>query len=84
MAMATHPDKLKIAQRELDSIVGFDRLPTMDDRETLPYVHAIVKETLRWHPPLPMNIARSSIKDDSYQGNSESCKVAFDLVLTCH
>ncbi|KAG6914605.1 hypothetical protein DXG01_016368 [Tephrocybe rancida] len=67
MAMATNPDKLKIAQVELSKVVG-SRLITVDDRDHLPYVHAIIKETLRWHPPLPMAIARSSIEDDTYRG----------------
>ncbi|KAF8067793.1 cytochrome P450 [Lyophyllum atratum] len=68
MAIATNPDKLKIAQTELDQVIGRSRTPTVRDRDNLPYVHAIVKETLRWHPPLPMDIARSSIQDDHYRG----------------
>jgi len=68
MAMAIHRDVLVKAQAELDSVVGRERPPTVDDRDSLPYIHAIVKETLRWHPPLPMDIARASIEDDVYKG----------------
>ncbi|KAH9481980.1 Cytochrome P450 monooxygenase 74 [Psilocybe cubensis] len=68
MAMATNPEKLKLAQGELDRIVGPNRKPNIKDRDNLPYIHAIIKETLRWHPPLPMDIARSSIDDDYYRG----------------
>lgn len=78
MAMATHSDKLRIAQAELDRIIGPDRNPTLADRDNLPYVHAVVKETLRWHPPLPMDIARSSIQDDYYRGGKHP-----DLTLGC-
>ncbi|KAF9468657.1 cytochrome P450, partial [Collybia nuda] len=68
MGLALNPEKLKRAQAELDHVVGRERRPIIQDRQSLPYVHAIVKETLRWHPPLPMSIARSSIQDDYYNG----------------
>ena len=39
-----HPDIQGKAQRELDAVVGRDRLPTVEDKKSLPYCHAIVKE----------------------------------------
>ncbi|KAF7367189.1 O-methylsterigmatocystin oxidoreductase [Mycena sanguinolenta] len=68
MALALHPDILRTAQAEIDSVVGRQRLPSIEDRHALPYTLAIVKETLRWHPPLPMDIPRASIQDDFYNG----------------
>jgi hypothetical protein len=68
MGLALNTDKLQIAQAEIDAITGGLRRPTIEDKDSLPYVHAIVKETLRWHPPLPMDIARASIEDDVYSG----------------
>jgi cytochrome P450 len=44
LAMALHPAVQAKAQREIDEVVGGDRLPTFADREDLPYVEAIVKE----------------------------------------
>ena len=38
------------AQRELDRVVGSDRLPSYDDQPDLPYIQAVVAETLRWRP----------------------------------
>lgn len=38
------------AQAEIDSVVGSDRLPTFDDLPDLPFVRAIMNETLRWRP----------------------------------
>ncbi|EEB98301.1 hypothetical protein MPER_02217 [Moniliophthora perniciosa FA553] len=37
MAMAKYPKKMKIAQAELDAVVGADRYPNIADRENLPY-----------------------------------------------
>lgn len=45
--MVLFHDAQKLAQEELDAIVGPDRMPTMDDFMKLPYVRATVKETLR-------------------------------------
>ena len=39
---------------EIDSVVGVDRLPDFDDEASLPYVSALVKEVMRWHPVTPI------------------------------
>ncbi len=51
--MATHPEVQKKAQAEIDKVVGTDRTPTLDDREHLPYIVALVKEVNRWGPVVP-------------------------------
>lgn len=51
--MTLYPSALKRAQEEIDSIVGDERLPSFADREKLPYINAIVKETLRWENVAP-------------------------------
>nr|BAL05172.1 cytochrome P450 [Phanerodontia chrysosporium] len=68
MAMALHPDKQARAQEEVDSAVGTDRLPTMDDKARLPYVYAVVQEAMRWHPMLPLSLPRRAEVDDEYDG----------------
>lgn len=52
--MTMYPDVQKRAQAELDCLVGNDRLPSFEDREQLPYINALVKETLRWNPAIPL------------------------------
>jgi hypothetical protein len=47
LAMLIHPEVQLRAQEEIDSIVGVDRLPDFSDIPRLPYLSAIVKETLR-------------------------------------
>ena len=41
LAMLKNPDKQRLAQDELDRVIGCDRLPTFEDRAELPYVRAI-------------------------------------------
>lgn len=49
-----HPEIQRRAQAEIDSVVGYQRLPDFEDRASLPYMDAIMRETMRWHPVLPM------------------------------
>ncbi|KAE8164000.1 cytochrome P450 [Aspergillus tamarii] len=70
LVMALFPEVQRKAQAEIDRVVGPDRLPSFQDRESLPYINAMVKEILRWHPVLPMGTAHASVKDDMYEGYS--------------
>jgi cytochrome P450 len=53
--MMLNPEILRRAQAEIDAAVGSDRLPNFDDRENLPYVECIFKESLRWGVPVPLS-----------------------------
>ncbi|KAG6839454.1 hypothetical protein C0991_002394 [Blastosporella zonata] len=53
-AMIQHPEIQKKAQLQLDAVVGRSRLPSFEDMKDLPYIHALVRETLRWHPVDPL------------------------------
>ncbi|KAF8915153.1 cytochrome P450 [Mucidula mucida] len=66
--MATHPEVQKKAQAEIDKVVGTDRTPTLDDREHLPYIVALVKEVNRWGPVVPRGLRHRVMQDDVYMG----------------
>ncbi|KAI0770513.1 cytochrome P450 [Fomes fomentarius] len=68
VAMSLHPEVQKKAQEELDRVVGPTRLPKYADRKNLPYVNAIVKETLRWHVVVPLGFPHVNDADDEYKG----------------
>lgn len=53
--MVLFPHAQQRAQAELDSIVGSGRLPTFSDKDNLPYVTAVMYETLRWHTVTPLS-----------------------------
>lgn len=46
--MVAHPEVFAKAQKELDTVVGRDRLPNFEDEPQLPYISAIVKEVMRY------------------------------------
>lgn len=50
------PDVQRKAQAEMDSVVGNNRLPVAADRDSMPYLNAVCKETLRWHPVAPLGL----------------------------
>jgi cytochrome P450 len=66
--MALHPEVQTKAQEELDRVLGPNKLPTFEDRSKLPYIDAMVKESLRWHPVAPMGIPHMCTVDDVYEG----------------
>lgn len=45
--MVAYPDVQAKAHMELDRVIGRDRLPSFDDRESLPYIDALIKELSR-------------------------------------
>ena len=49
LMMARHPEVAAKAQREIDGVTGSDsrRLPTLEDRESLPYLDSVLKELYR-------------------------------------
>lgn len=66
--MTINPEIQIVAQREIDSVIENNRLPTFDDRASLPYVEAIYRELLRFAPPLPLSVPHSTNEDDHYKG----------------
>ena len=52
--MALYPEVQKKAQAEIDAVVGPNRLPDFHDRPSLPYINAVMKESLRWNLVLPL------------------------------
>ncbi|KAG2046890.1 cytochrome P450 [Suillus hirtellus] len=68
LAMMLHPDIQSRARAEIDQAVGHDSMPRLDDRASLPYLDAILREVLRWHPPAPLGVAHETSNDDVYEG----------------
>jgi cytochrome P450 len=66
--MLAYPETQARAHAELDAVVGRSRLPTFADLPHLPYILAMVKETLRWRPISPSGPPHRSTEDDWYRG----------------
>ncbi|EIW84513.1 cytochrome P450 [Coniophora puteana RWD-64-598 SS2] len=68
LAMTLYPDIQARAQKEVDAVVGDDRLPTYEDRDSLPFLDALIRETLRWGPVTPLAVWHATSEDDIYNG----------------
>ena len=61
LAATLHPEVVRLAQQQLDEVLGGERLPDFSDMPQLPYISAIVKEVLRWKPPTPLGASLYNI-----------------------
>jgi len=68
LAMTLYPEVQRRAQAEIDQIVGKSRLPEFSDEDALPYVQAVLREVLRWHPALPLGVPHKVTVSDVYEG----------------
>jgi len=62
------PLLMKNAQEELENVVGLNRKVRESDLPHLPYLHAVVKETLRLYPPAPLMVPHESLHSCSLSG----------------
>ncbi|KAG0706122.1 cytochrome P450 [Suillus ampliporus] len=68
LVMILHPHIQEKAHNIVESVVGTKRLPTFQDRASLSYVDAILRECLRWHPVFPLAIMHAAVESDVYEG----------------
>lgn len=67
--MLHFPKVMKAAQAEIDKVIGPERMPEYDDFDNLPYIAALVNETLRWRPVAVLGgTPHASTADDVYEG----------------
>eukprot|EP00253_Pinus_taeda_P019755 PITA_19755 len=52
--LVRNPEIMERVQAELDGVVGRKRMVEESDMDRLPYLHAVMKEVLRLHPPVPL------------------------------
>ncbi|EKM51341.1 uncharacterized protein PHACADRAFT_263397 [Phanerochaete carnosa HHB-10118-sp] len=55
-AMAMYPDVARRMRQEVLQVCGQHDAPTFDKIKSLRYVHAVINETLRVFPPVPINV----------------------------
>ncbi|XVE96518.1 hypothetical protein REPUB_Repub02eG0229500 [Reevesia pubescens] len=63
-----NPESMTKAKEELDRVIGPKRKVEESDVDKLPYLQAVIKETLRLHPAIPLLLPRNAIQDTNYLG----------------
>ncbi|THU98672.1 cytochrome P450, partial [Dendrothele bispora CBS 962.96] len=68
LAVSLNPQVQVKAQALLDRVLGRGVLPKYSDRTSLPYIEAIYRETMRWHPTVPFGVPHKLMEDIIYRG----------------
>ena len=65
-----NPEVQQRLHRELDQVIGPDRLPELEDKKNLPYLEATMTETLRLSSLLSLSVPHKTTVDTTLQGYS--------------
>ncbi|XP_074523682.1 cytochrome P450 2J4-like isoform X2 [Halichoeres trimaculatus] len=61
--MIYYPQIQERVQAEIDSVIGSSRLPSMSDRDNMPYTNAVIHEIQRMGNIVPLNVVRMASRD---------------------
>nr|AFK79031.1 cytochrome P450 CYP736A54 [Bupleurum chinense] len=63
-----HPRVMNKVQKELEQVVGMNRMVEESDLESLEYLGMVIKETMRLHPVAPLLLPHLAIEDCTVDG----------------
>lgn len=61
--LAEYPDIQAKVAKEVREVIGSERLPSLDDRDAMPYTQAFVTELLRFSSVASLGVPRSARQD---------------------
>ncbi|XP_068991148.1 probable cytochrome P450 304a1 isoform X1 [Neodiprion pinetum] len=66
--MMHHPHIMEKVQKQIDTVIGRDRLITLNDRVNLPYVEATIREVMRVETMTPWSVAHRATERGTLDG----------------
>lgn len=66
--MLHYPEVQKNVQEEIDAVVGQNRLPDLNDRQSMPYTEATLREVMRHETLVPLSVFHRATKDTVFCG----------------
>ncbi|KAF8970084.1 CyP450 monooxygenase [Flammula alnicola] len=68
LLLMENPNVVKKAQQEIESVTDGSRLPDFNDEASLPYITAVMKESLRFWTLGPLGVPHLLHAEDEYKG----------------
>ncbi|OCT68831.1 cytochrome P450 2C20 [Xenopus laevis] len=68
LVIITHPCVQARVQKEIDKVVGPDRLPGIADRVHMPYTNAVIHEIQRFLDLVPLSLPHMATQDTVFRG----------------
>ncbi|XP_046891863.1 cytochrome P450 2F5-like [Hypomesus transpacificus] len=68
MVLIKYPQIQERMQQEIDSVIGQQRCPFMEDRMSLPFTDAVIHESQRFMDLVPLSLPHYALKDIQFQG----------------
>ncbi|GKV52449.1 hypothetical protein SLEP1_g59026 [Rubroshorea leprosula] len=66
--LLNHPEVMEKARKEIENVVGLERLIEESDLPKLSYLRGIISETMRMYPPVPLLLPHESTEDCTVGG----------------
>ncbi|XP_073701829.1 sterol 26-hydroxylase, mitochondrial-like [Garra rufa] len=79
--LSRHPEVQDTLYQDVTRVLKDDRIPTAEEANSIPYLKAVIKETLRMYPVVPMNTRHISENDLVIGGHFFPKETSFAL---CH
>ncbi|KAK4732892.1 hypothetical protein R3W88_025880 [Solanum pinnatisectum] len=67
-ALIANPNAMKKVQAEIREMIGEKSIVNEDKVQNLPYFKAVIKETFRLYPPVPLLVARETMQNSILDG----------------
>ena len=86
LMLVRYPDIQTRAAAEVEYVIGHDRSPAIEDMPKLPYLEAVLEETLRLAPPIPI-LQHATTSGPTELGGYHipaNCRVMFDMHSVNH